>query len=428
MARILLVNVPFYRLLGSKYNAHSLGLAYVASAFKNSDLEVAVYNADFADSDYKSLSELVSSQENYLDFFKNKEHPLWNEVVEKILEFEPDSVGYTCYTANVPTIELLAEKVKKRDKNIAQVVGGPHFRIKYPPSDFHVYGQLDGVVENPLPNIDRASTCEVDGLFKNSLDDHLFPNREDFWGVDKSKVDLSYIITSRGCPYKCTFCANPGMWQNKVRFRSVGSVISELKEMRDKHNVQEAYILDDTFTLNAKRAKELMREMILLEMSWRCNTRLDRLDAEICDLMKKSGCIEAKVGIETGSKRMLKLIKKGETKEDMRYGIKLLKEAGIPITGYFLTGFPEETDKDLQETINFAHQIDIDRYSLSVFAPYYGSEIYYDMSNKGKLSDIPYQYFYHQASRPLANDQLSDKMLEKYFELTKLNKDKRYDK
>ena len=417
--KVLLVNPPFYRLLGSKYNANSLGLAYTAAAYKKAGYRVAIYNADFSSENYSNLQNIFKNEKNYLNHFKDENHPIWTEVVNTILEYGPHIIGYTCYTANLPTIEIISKKINKIDKSIKQIVGGPHFRLNTTDKVSSWLTSYPFESENLL------------GL--DNIDAFPFPERESFWGVtekQKKEIDLSYIMTSRGCPYKCTFCANPNMWNNKVRFRCPDSVLSEMKEMKNKYSINEFYILDDTFTLKKKRVKEILNKIIKeeLKITWKCNTRLDRIDDEVCRLMKESGCIEAKVGIESGSEKTLKTIKKGETKEDMRRGIGLLKKYNIPITAYFIAGFPEETDEDLKETIDFAKEICIDRYSLSIFAPYYGSDIYYELEKSNKIDKMAYQYFYHQATRPIANNKISDKMLEQYFSLSELNKEKEYKK
>lgn len=391
MTRTLLCNPPFYRLLGSRFNANSLGLAYVARKFN-----AHIYNADFSDEPCSNLSDIFRSEDSYLRCFKDVDHPIWEEVVGKILEYNPEMVGYTCYTANVPTINIIAEKIRREDKSIKQIVGGSHLRLKQNADDFSEY--VSGVCG-------RVNTSS-------------FPEREKFWGLtdkQKRKVDNSYIITSLGCPYKCTFCANPKIWNSLVIFRPVDVVIAEMREMKYKLGINEFYILDDVFTLKTKRARELLLEMKKLRIKWKCNTRLDCLSEDVCRLMKESGCVEAKVGVETGSERMLKVIKKQETKEDMINGINLLKYHDIPITAYFMAGFPTETDEDLKETIEFAKEINIDKYSLSIFAPYYGSEIYFDI--KDTLKHLPYECFYHQSKKLIANKLISEGVLQEYLEL-----------
>jgi radical SAM superfamily enzyme YgiQ (UPF0313 family) len=134
-----------------------------------------------------------------------------------------------------------------------------------------------------------------------------------------------------------------------------------------------------------------------LSMPWKCEARTDHLNDEICELMHDAGCVRVKLGFESGSDRILKNIQKDETKEDMRRGAKMLKDANVPFTAYFMAGFPGETDDDLKETINFAKEIEADFYSLSVLSPYYGTKMYFDLIDEGfELDKKPWEYFYHQ--------------------------------
>ena len=187
------------------------------------------------------------------------------------------------------------------------------------------------------------------------------------------------------------------------------------------------YFVDDVFTVRRKRVKEILRKIIdeNLQMAWKCEARTDHLDEEICELMSKAGCVRVKLGFESGSNRVLQQIQKDETKDDMRRGAAMLKEAGVPFTAYFMAGFPEETDDDLRQTIEFAKEIDADYYSLSVLAPYYGTKMYYDLVEQGhELEKKPWEYFFHQTGELMVNNTISPGALKEYLSLTELNREK----
>ena len=159
-----------------------------------------------------------------------------------------------------------------------------------------------------------------------------------------------------------------------------------------------------------------------LDMNWKCEARTDHLDEEICELMSKAGCERVKLGFESGSERLLKKIQKDETCDDMRRGVKMLKDAGVPFTAYFMAGFPEETDEDLKQTIKFAREIEADYYSLSVLAPYYGTKLYYDLVEAGvDLDKKPWEYFFHQTADLMVNDKIKKETLDEYLALNELN-------
>ena len=472
-SRVLLVNPPFYRLLGSHYNANSLGIAYIASYLNRNGHDAWVYNADYVNQrEYAELREIFDSFVNYTEYFKNENDPIWEETAQKIIDFKPEWVGYTSYTANITAIDILSRKVKSINPRIKQVIGGVHATLdglvldSVKDIDFAVQREgeeaLLALVEGQDPlNISGVISRDGAGFCNNgdaevikSIDDLPFPERNKIYGIsneEKVYIDVSYICTIRGCPYRCNYCASPFHWKrDKTQYRSPESVISEMKYVKENYwNTKKeydfsasantkskeilkikdntiVYFVDDVFTVKKKRVKEILRQMIDqdLGMHWKCEARTDHFDEEICELMAKAGCVRVKLGFETGSDRILKEIQKDETKEDMRRGVKMLKDAGVPFTGYFMTGFPGETDDDLRQTIEFAKEIEADYYSLSVMAPYFGTKIYYDLIDRGfKLDKKPWEYFFHQTGEMMVNNQISDKMVDEYLDLNRLNEE-----
>ena len=471
MAKVLLVNPPFYRLLGSHYNANSLGIAYIASYLNKRSHDAWLYNADYvSDKNYGNLKKIFQNFTNYQNYFKDPDNALWNEVKDKILSFKPEWVGYTSYTANISAIKIISEKVRAADSHIKQVVGGVHATLDknllntLTSIDFSIQREgeeaFTALVENKDPKtIPGVISRGKDKLINTGIapviqdiDNLPFPEKEKFWGIPESErknVDVSYICTIRGCPYKCTYCASPFHWDRKTtRLRSPESVIEEMKNLKEKYwqgtnydysasaNVSDkeslkiedntlVYFVDDVFTVNKKRVKKFLRMMIdqKLGMRWKCEARADHLDDEICELMAEAGCERVKIGFESGSNRILSQVKKLETREEMLKGAAMLKKAKVPFSAYFMAGFPGETDSDVRETIDFAKKVEADYYSLSVLAPYYGTELYDQLiANGHELDQQPWEYFFHQSPKPMVNDKISKKVLEEYLALNELNK------
>ena len=469
--RVLLVNPPFYRLLGSHYNANSLGIAYIASYLNQNGHDAWLYNADYVNQrEYAEIREIFDSFVNYVDFFNNENDPIWQEVSQKIIDFNPKWVGYTSYTANINAIDIISKKVKKMMPQVKQVIGGTHATLdglvldKLKSIDFSIRREGEEAMLSLVNGNDPKSISGVvsrqgmvlcnngDSKVIKSIDDLPFPERDKLYGIPDSEkpfVDVSYICSIRGCPYRCNYCASPYSWKrDKTQYRSPESVISEMKYIKENHwntkkqfdfsassNTQSkqslkikdntiVYFVDDVFTIKKKRVKTILKQMINqnLNMDWKCEARTDHFDEEICELMSKAGCKRVKLGFETGSDRILKEIQKDETKEDMRRGARMLKEAGVPITAYFMTGFPGETNEDLKQTIEFAKEIEADYYSLSVMAPYFGTKIYYDLIERGyKLDKKPWEYFYHQTGDMMVNNDLSEDLIDEFLNLNKLN-------
>ncbi len=475
MARVLLVNPPFYRLLGSHYNANSLGIAYIAAYLNKQGHEAWLYNADYlSDKKYSNLKKLFQNFNNYKNYFKDTENTLWHEVKDKILSFKPEWVGYTSYTANVSAIKIISDKVRAVNPDVKQVIGGVHATLDknilntLTSIDYSIQREgeeaMTSLVSNKDPkNIPGVVLRKNGSLINNGIapvikdiDNLPMPERDKFWGIplpERKNVDVSYINTIRGCPYKCTYCASPFHWDRKTtRLRSPESVIEEMKHLKEHYwhatkydysasaNISEkdslkiedntlVYFVDDVFTVHKKRVKKLLRMMIdeKLGMKWKCEARADHLDEEICELMHEAGCERVKIGFESGSNRILSQIKKLETREEMLKGAAMLKKAKVPFSGYFMAGFPGETDDDVRETIDFAKKVEADYYSLSVLAPYYGTELYEQLVENGHaLDQQPWEYFFHQSPKLMVNDKISTKVLEDFLSLNDLNnKDKK---
>lgn len=473
--KILLVNPPFYRILGSHYNGMSLGISYIASYLNANGHDAWVYNADYINQDqYKTLYQCYKDFPSYIDIFKDENHSIWKTTVDSILAFEPDLVGYTSYTANLSSINILSKKVRQANPAIKQIVGGVHSTLdrnildSLPFVDYSIIREgeqttLSLANGEDIAEIKGISFRSAGGIVSNgsspiirNLDEMPFPERDKFWSnegrpatdLEKLSIDVSYVITLRGCPYRCTFCASPEIWGRSVlQYRSPQKVGEEIGEISDKYwnrqtidygvmspnsknksdLYEEAlkikdntviYFVDDVFTLKKKRAIEIMDEVKKRGLPWKCESRADNIDEEIASYMKDSGCRRVKLGIESGSDRILKSIKKDETKQDMRKGIEVLKKYSIPITIYLMAGFPGETDDDLQQTIDFAKEIDADYYSISIMSPYFGTQIYFDSLASGiQLDKQPWEYFFHQSKKLLLNTDISESKLEELWKL-----------
>ena len=472
-SRILLVNPPFYRLLGSHYNANSLGIAYIASYLNKHGHDAWVYNADFLNTqDYSNSADLFKEFKNYKNYFQNPNDPIWVEVVNKINDFKPEWVGYTSYTANLLAIDIISKKLKSIRPKAKQVIGGVHATLDHnvldhlPAIDYSVQREGEEAMLSLLNGNDPKSISGVAsrssiGILNNGdadaidlIDDLPFPEREKLYGLneqEKQMVDVSYICSIRGCPYRCNYCASPFHWKrDKTRYRSPESVIDEMRLLKNSYwdrykefdysasaNIGKksgliiedntiVYFVDDVFTVKKERVKRILRMMIneSLGMNWKCEARTDHLDDEICNLMAEAGCVRVKLGFESGSDDILKKIQKDETKEDMRRGAIMLRDAGVPFTAYFMAGFPGETNEDLKQTIDFAKEIDADYYSLSILSPYFGTKMYYNLMEEGfELDKKPWEYFYHQTGELMVNSEISEEVLKEYLALNELNTD-----
>lgn len=438
--RILLINPPFYRLMNSHFNGLSLGLCYIASVLKNGGHDVQIYNADYVGSnEYADQRKIIQSYENYKEILNNIEHPLWNEIKVNIKRFSPDIIGITTLTGTYKSAENVARIAKSINNDIIVVVGGTHptilpiETIKNKYFDYVIrregeYTFLDianGVGEEDILGLTYTNKKDEiinnpDREFIKDLDSLPYPARDLFLN-DTEYTDYGYIMTGRGCPHECTFCASKKIWGRKVRYRSAENVVGEVKYVYDKFGTRQFYFIDDTFTSNNNRAKRIC-ELLLenkLDIQWICETRVDTLDEQLLNLMKAAGCIRTKIGVESGSERILKNIKKRITKKQIRDAVHLLKKVGIDFTVYLMIGFPGETNSDVRETIEFAKELDAKYYSLSILAPYPGTEIYEDIVKEGGIA-LPkehWEYFFHQSKDMILALDIDESLVDEYLSL-----------
>lgn len=187
------------------------------------------------------------------------------------------------------------------------------------------------------------------------------------------------MMTSRGCPYSCTFCLWPqSMYGHKQRFRSIDNVMAEIRHLILRYGIREINVDDGTFTTDRKRVIEFCRRLRKEsgDLVWTCNGRVDNLDHEMLSEMKKSGCKMIRLGVESGSQDVLDKIKKGLTLKQIEDGIRLVKEHGIQALGGFMFGFPHDSRETVEQTIRFARRLSPDQVQFSISMCYPGTSLY----------------------------------------------------
>ena len=438
MKNMLLIAPPFYRLLASHYNGLHLGIAYIAAVLKEHGHFVKIYNADYYETtEYANQRQLFENYPSYKTILNDPDNPIWGEIKHNISSLAPDLIGITMLTANYKAAKIIAKIAKSLNNNVKVVVGGAHPTLD--PEGTLAEKEFDYVIRGEgeyafLELADKREEEEIKGLsfkkdnqmihnesrpFIEDLDALPYPCRDSFLN-DTKYLDFGHIITGRGCPFSCAYCASPRLWQGTVRFRSISNVISELEYLQTNYNPPLIHFADDTFTLNKHRAKEICRQIVnrRLEIRWVCDTSADCLDKELVILMKNAGCTRIKIGVESGSDKILKAMRKGVTREKIRKAVGLIKEHELPLTIYLMTGFPGETNEDLQQTIELARELDAEYYSLGIVAPYYGTEIWNDLEKSGnKPAKEHWDYFYHQSQEMLLNDGLDPVLISQFWAL-----------
>jgi len=198
------------------------------------------------------------------------------------------------------------------------------------------------------------------------------------------------MVSSRGCPYRCTFCLWPGiLYGHKFRARSAKNVVDEMEEAVRKYGHDEIYFDDDTFTVDRQRVLDICRMIVERglhkEVEWIAQCRVDTVDREVLEAMKAANCGYILFGVESGSPEMLKRMRKGITLDKVRAAFKLTRQVGIKTQAFFLFGVPGETPETIRETIEFSKEINASSSQFAVAIPHPGTALYEECKANGWL-------------------------------------------
>jgi len=419
---ILLIDPPFYRFFNYFNRYFPLGLSYLSAVLKKAGHQVTIYDADCnKNSKEINYARLPEKYPIYLKEIKNSENPIIKEISETLARYNPDIVGVTVMTPKVASAFTIASLAKKYNKNCYVVFGGPHATLKpgeilknTEDVDFVVNGEGEIVLlelVNAL-SANGSNFSAINGLsyrhedkiihnntrqFVDNLDSLPFPDRGSLMGSDTyTSEDMGLLMGSRGCPYNCSYCATQ-IWTRRVRYRSLANIINEIKYVQHHYGTRQFTFKDDSFTVSRKRVMEFCDELISadIKINWDCNTRVDLVDSELLKTVKKAGCNSIKVGIESGSERILQLMDKGITLDGIKKAASLFRTRGIHWTAYFMMGIPTETREDVQKTLSLLYEIRPSFASMGVYEPFPGTKLF-DVGIERKLvkQDMSYEDFF----------------------------------
>lgn len=317
-----------------------------------------------------------------------------------------DVVGFTATSPMMGHALPLAGKIKERSPGVITVFGGAHPTIEahetlqYPVVDYVVRGEGEQTLLALITALDKHSpTDAIPGLsFRDDdgtiihntargliadLDTLPFPDRALFdqprfleVGYKRFGDRGAWVLSSRGCPFQCTYCASHEVWTRNWRARSAANIIQEIASLKRAYGVDRINFADDTFTISKKRIQEFCAGMIAdkMEIAWACNARVDTVDRELFALMKRAGCVEVWMGVESGSPQILREIKKDTTPRQIREAFQGAKAAGLKRRGYFMIGSRSESLATIKETEALIDAIEPDTLAFSILTPYPGCE------------------------------------------------------
>ncbi len=405
--KVILVNPPYINFEGMKESGgHTLpfNLAYLAGYLrKKVNCQIKIFDIETLGLNYQEIE----------DYFKKE---------------KPDIVGFTCLSPTINHVFKISKIIKKHlGPSCSIVAGGTHPTIlpketlKNSDIDFAVISEGEITLVELVKTIKEKRTDfeKINGLyykkggqiFKNparefiaNLDEIPFPARDLFdlklyYSAPTKKLtpeQASPLLTSRGCAFDCIHCVSKSIWKRRLRYRSAENIVAEIEECIDKYDIKEFNILDDNFTLNKKRAIRVCQQIIdkKLPIAWICFSRADTLNNELLSIMYKAGCRKISLGLESGSQKILDLMRKQSTVEQGRKAVELIRKNKILAHASFMLGNIGETEKTVKETITFAKNLDLDIATFFITCPVPGSDLYYYAKSKGFIKeDTPWEMF-----------------------------------
>ncbi len=338
--------------------------------------------------------------------------------------FKPDIVGFTALTPNIYNASKLISEVKKNNPNIKIVLGGIHASAlpiqtmeEIKDLDFLVFGEGEKTILELVSAIQKKQNFKnIRGLvyknknkiIKNKLREmlenldtipmpprklisiELYNTHHVSRGFSRKELKILEIMTSRGCPNNCIFCAGHLNYGMKIRFRSFENIVKEIDYNIREYGITHISIEDDTFTINKELVRKVCGYFKKMKLTWNCNTRVNTVDYPLLKLMAESGCKKVAFGVESGNPEMLKKIKKNITVEQVINATRYAKKAGIRYVecDFILGSHPDETVNDIEDTIKLIYKIMPDFLMLSIMCPYPGTEIYTMMLERGYIKKI----------------------------------------
>lgn len=335
----------------------------------------------------------------------------WDDLRRELTEFAPD---FLILEITTPTLEddlRAAEIAKEVDASTTTIAKGAHFSVfdgetlkRHPELDLVLRGEYEWAC---LELAGGADPRDVDGVtyrddvggvvrtqdraFSDDLDALPFPSRHLIDNALYTRPDTgapqTTVVTNRGCPHSCVFCLASQVAGHKNRYRSVENVVAELRECVEQHGIRSFLFRSDLFTLKKEWVIELCRSIIDegLEIDWAANSRVDSIDAETAEWMKRAGCWIVAFGVESGIDEHLQLMNKRAESATALSAIRTAREAGLLTSVYMLMGLPWDTVDSIKQNVRFFKELDADVTEIFYIYPFPGTPLHDLAVEKGLL-------------------------------------------
>jgi radical SAM superfamily enzyme YgiQ (UPF0313 family) len=342
------------------------------------------------------------------------------EVVQEVFKHDPGAIGITASTVSIQSAARLADMIKEIGHSKHIIIGGPHITAvpvatmeRYSSFDVGVIGEGERTITDLLHTLSTGGDLgSVPGvIFRGNhsisqnqkrkpiknLDElpmpawDLLPELRHFYKpppVGYHRLPSTSLVTSRGCPGKCTFCDRT-VFGNFCRGFSAEYLFEMVKELYLRYHIRDILFDDDNFIVFKPRLARFCDLLMSseLDLTWSCNARVDIVDEETLRLMAQAGCWQIAYGIESGNQEILDVLNKGITLDQIRKALAMTRKAGIKTKGFFMIGSPLETPKTVEDTIRFVLELPLDDFQTTLFTPLPGCELYETIETYGELED-----------------------------------------
>jgi len=325
-------------------------------------------------------------------------------------EIKPDIVGFSTLSCESSLMNDMAALVKQNKSDTLIIVGGAHATLAKervldnPHVDVVVYGEGDKTIVDLLAAVEektdpgcvkgivyreqgKAALTEPQPLLQNLdsltiplhvwdlIDIYAYGRYSNWNGAQKEKYYIP-AMSSRGCPFHCTFCRSKDNFGQQFRMRSAESFVEEIKSLSEKYHISEVHFFDDVFNLDKERVRNICALLKRTGHKWNLSfpngLRADLMDDDVLTNLKKTGTYKIHYGIESASPRIQKMIKKELDLDKTLKTIRITVSKGIIASGYFILGFPTETREEIQRTVDFALKSPLDNAYFFKFTDFLG--------------------------------------------------------
>jgi len=345
------------------------------------------------------------------------------QILSWVKKEDPDILGFSVLVTSFSEALRLARQAKEENPNLTIVFGNYHATFnaerilkKYPFVDVIVRGEGEHTVLELANNVKKKRNLkEITGLtFRNnghvvstpdapligSIDALPIPDRDligaeytsEIFGIKVATRRFTSIVSSRGCPFRCSFCGCRKFARGVWRPRTVENLMKEFQLLYSK-GFRQFLFVDDNFTLNLRRVVKLCRQMRKekLDIEWFCDSRVDNCNYDTFREMVKAGCRLLYLGVESANQRVLNYYNKGISPDQTRRAVKSARKACMDIiVGSFIVGAPDEAREEIQNTLRFAHELDIDVPQLNILSAFPGTDLWNDLVAKGFIDEEKY--------------------------------------